>query len=250
MTVKKIYFLLICLITLIGCSNSQTEKTEKNFVNYFFQPDWFEQPKIYEFEFNSTTNENSKKYFAYRYFERIDDKQLKCIIYDQDFNQIVIIVYEYLTDKVIIKEATTVETWNDNKHTKEKLTDNVVFDYHKMKVDFGFTHTSRMKDYPDVTKYVTRNIKKTDKRNFESKDVNVLIADGQTKIIVKTDSEDYEIINNEKLIYAENIGVIYQEVKNRSVETKAQLTRILSKEEFYKMKNARYSVYKAYRPLF
>lgn len=47
------------------------------------------------------------------------------------------------------------------------------------------------------------------------------------------------MINKDKLIYAENIGVIYQESKSQYGEVKMDLTRIISKDEFEKIKNAR-----------
>lgn len=234
---KKILFLTICFIGLIGCGNSQSDNSKIDFKNYFFQPDWFKEPKIYEYEITSTAK--SEKYNAYRYFERISDNQLKHIIYDNDFNQLSIVIYEYLPDKTIIKEITTFETWNNNNPVQEKLTDNVVFDYNKLNEQFGFTHTSRFEGYSDLTKYVTRTLKKTEKRKFNGKDVDVVIADGNTKVIVKTDSEEITLHNDEVLIYADNIGVIYQDYKNQSVEVVTELTRILSKDEFDKMKNAR-----------
>jgi hypothetical protein len=237
MTFNKIYLLLFCFTALIGCGNSQSEKTEKDFKNYFFQPEWYEQPKIYEYEFNSVA-EGVKK-TVYRYFEKIDDNHLKHIIYDQDFNQTVIIIYEYLSDKVIFNESITVETWNENRHVQEKFTDNVVFDYCKMNEDFGFTHTSRIKGYSDITKYVTRNIKKTGQREFNGKEVNVAIADGKTDIVVKTSDEDIKLHNDEVLIYAENIGVIYQESISPNNKVIVNLTRILTLDEFETKKNAR-----------
>ena len=237
MPLKKIYLLLIYFIALIGCGNSLSEKSEKDFKNYFFQPDWFEQPKIYEYEFNHTAI--GVKNIVYRYFEKIGNNKLKFIIYDKDFNQTVIIIYEYLPDKVIFNKITSVETWNNNNLVPEKLTDNVVFDYRKMNEDFGFTHTSRVKGYSDVTKYVTRSIKKTEQRKFNGKKVNVAIADGETDIDIKTSTEDIKLHNDEVLIYAENIGVIYQESISPNNKVIANLTRILTLDEFENMKNAR-----------
>jgi hypothetical protein len=54
MTFKKIYLLLFCFIALIGCGNSQSDNSKIDFKNYFFQPDWFGEPKIYEYEITST----------------------------------------------------------------------------------------------------------------------------------------------------------------------------------------------------
>jgi hypothetical protein len=144
-----------------------------------------------------------------------------------------------LTDKIIIKEITTFETWNNNNLVKEKLTDNVVFEYYKLNEQFGFTQTSRFEGYSDITKYVTRTLKKTEKRKFNGKDIDVVIADGNTKIMVRTESEDFTLYNDEVLIYADNIGVIHQEYKNKSVEVITELTRILTKGLFEKIKNAR-----------
>ncbi|MFC0878985.1 hypothetical protein ACE01N_20490 [Saccharicrinis sp. FJH2] len=237
MTSKKTYLLLFSFITLIGCGNSQSKKSDTDFKNYFFQPNWFEVPKVYRYEFSSKYND--EKYNAYRYFEKIDNNQLKMTVYDKDFNQTLIIVYEYLPDKVILKKVTTVETWNNNKHVEEKLPDNVVFDYHKMNEDFGFTHTSRIKGYSDVTRYVTRNIKKTERREFNEAEVNVAIADGKTDIEIKTSTDDIKLHNDDVLIYAENIGVIYQESKSQNNKVVANLTRILTLDEFENMKNAR-----------
>src|SRR5690606_14725960 len=118
---------------------------------------------------------------------------------------------------------------------------NVVFEYRKMNEDFGFTHTARIKNESNITKYVTRNLKEMEKREFEGKEVKVVIADGRTRIVIKNDKypEGLTLINKEKLIYAENIGVIYEESKNQYNHVVSKLTRILNEDEFNKMKNAR-----------
>jgi len=235
MIYKKILFLTFWLIALIGCGNTQTEKSDKNFKNYFFQPEWFKEPKIYEYE--TLNKANGEKSIVYRYFEKIDNKKLKVIIYDKDFNQSVIIIYEYLPDKVIINNITTVETWNENKLVMEKLTDNVVFDYKKMNKDFGFTHTTRSKNETGITKFVIRSLRKTDTQEFNDEEVNVVIASGRTKIVF--DRDNMTINSDEKLVYAENIGVIYQEFIIQNNKGVTNLSKILTKDEFEKMKNAR-----------
>jgi hypothetical protein len=234
---KRNVFVLICFIALLGCGNSQNSNSNKDFKNYFFQPDWFEVPKIYEYEVSSTTNDS--KYKMYRYFEKLDDNKLLHIIYDKDFNQTMIITYKYLKDKVVFEESITVEGWNNNNQVKERFTDKVVFDYSKMNENFGFTHTSRQEGYSDMIKYVTRNLRKTETREFNNKEVDVVVADGKTKVVVNTGSESIEIHNNEILVYANNIGVLYQEIRNENFEAKIKLTQILSEAEFENMKNAR-----------
>ena len=74
MTIKKFYLLLFYLITLVGCNNFQTDKSDKNFQNYFVKPDWFEKPKIYVYENKSIGD--SEKYIVYRYYEKINDNKL------------------------------------------------------------------------------------------------------------------------------------------------------------------------------
>ena len=235
---KKIHFALFCFVALIGCSNSQNDSSTNNFINYFFQPDWFDNVKIYEYEvtFKDSTN------FMYREFERIGQNKLKATIYDKDLNKTGIVTYEYLQDKIIISDLITVEYWNNNENTKETLTDNIVFKFDKMNYEFGFTHTTRTKNESNITKYVTRNLKKTTKRVFQGKDVDVVIADGKTKLVYKKNEkypEDMTLLSTEKLIYADNIGVIYQDIKNQYYEITTNLTRIISLEDFEEIKNAR-----------
>ncbi len=237
MTIKKFYLLLFYLITLVGCNNFQTDKSDKNFQNYFVKPDWFEKPKIYVYENKSIGD--SEKYIVYRYYEKINDNKLKYIVYDKDFNQIQIIIYEYLEDKVIITELSTIETWNNNRKVNEKVIENVVFDYKNINKEFRCTHSSRFKGYPYVTKYATRKIKKFEKVKYDGNEINVLIVEGITKGVFKIDSKYKTSTNNEKYVFADNIGLIHLESKNPSSEIVEDLTSIISVEDFNKMKNER-----------
>lgn len=241
MTAKKFYLLLLFIITLVGCNNSQTDKSNEIYKNYFFKPDWFEKPKIYVYESKSKdkVKGNNDKINVYRYYEKINDNKLKYIVYDNDFNQISIIIYEYLEDKVIVSELYTIETWNNNRKVNEKVIENVVFDYKNINKEFRITYKSRFKGYPNVTKYATRKIKKIEKGKYDGNEINVLIVDGKTigDFIIK--SRHMTSTNYEKFVYADKIGLIHSESKNSTIEIVEDLTSIISLEDFNKMKDKR-----------
>jgi len=226
----------LALFLIIGCNNSSEGQNQNNFKKYFFQPDWFKETKVYEYEVKVGNN----KHYIYKQFEKTGNN-LKMTIYDKDLNKSAIVIYEYFPNKVLINETYTIENWNNDVVSKELIKDSTVFEYHRMNKEFGFSNTSRIEGESDVSEFVTRTLKRIGEFNFQGKKVNAVFATGQTKVVIKNSEKspgDIVITNFENLVYAENIGVIQIESKNQYVEAIINLTRIISLNEFEKLNNA------------
>lgn len=238
---KSIIILSVLSITLSSC-NSQKEKKDYNFKNYFFQPAWFNEAKVYEYEVIS----NGEKSLMYRGFEKISNKKLKSTIYDNNKLKTGINYYEYINDKVIISDIYTVETWNNNTETKEKVTNNVVFDFKHLNKEFSITQTFRIKDNPNITKKITRTLIEIGEQKFNNNSIKTVIAKGNAEVLIYKNEYypfDKTITGNEKIVYAENIGVIEEYTNFPNHESKTTLKRILSLKEFEKEKTNASNLY-------
>lgn len=237
MTFLKRIFLFLVLVSMVSCNSSKPEHLEElNLKNYFFHPSWFETAKIYEYE---VIVNDSSKHSLYKHFKCVDKNKLECIVYDRDFRMSSIETYEYLQDKVILNSLVTIGIWDNDLHYKEDIIDSVVFVYKNINNQFSSSYSSRTSK-SQYTKSINRSLKSIDSKIFNDKNIQVVLADGETKFEFKSKNlQGQTAIYKQNVTYAENIGIIYEESKAQKVQLKSSLKNILSKSEFTIKKNER-----------
>ncbi len=223
------------LLILIGCSNNQ--KHDNNIADYYFKPDWFEKPIVYEYLYKT----KDTSYFMYHEFKKINSNELEITITGEKLNVIAKKSYLYKDDGVYVKEYFTNMYWSNKGYLKEQVFEDKVFPYNFSTDNICVSNTIRLSDKMNSKRTTNLKFENFDQYKFNGKNITVARFSGVSEGLIYGNEEynDLFLKYDDVLLFGENIGIVYSISKNNDRINELTLKRRITIEEFEKIKNAR-----------